>query len=252
MYRDVLPEVLPTNMNIRSRRILFSPIAATATLMLLSIIGCSGSDPNPEPTERVISASEAIEFSKSAMGDLDSFSFQLTHESGHTTLSGALELSRAGGLVATNGLDLEAEANIGRAFVRVEAVVIDEQTWMTNPLTGVWSEIPPEDSPFSFLDPVKLVADILGDTQDAEYAVESAPIGEYRISGNIPASALATLVGTVDPEAVPSIVLNINADAGVLKRVEISGKVQPEDDLNTVRIITLSEFNKQVSLEPPI
>ena len=218
------------------------------------IIGCGDSEPSPTatPDAPLVTASEAVELSKAAMTNLDSFSFQLTHESGHTTLSGALELTRAGGLVATNGLDLEAEANIGRAFVRVEAVVIGEQTWMTNPLTGVWSEIPPEDSPFAFLDPVKMVADILGATMDAEYSPETPSSNERRITGTIPALSLATLVGSVDPDAAPAVTLDFDSNSNLLKRVEIDGKVQPEDEPSTIRIITLSEFDSNVSLEPPI
>ena len=230
-----------------SRNIVF----ATAFLALV-FFACSNSEPTPVPATPRVTAPEAVELSRAAMAALDSFSFQLTHDSGHTTLSGALELSRAGGLVATNGLDLEAEANIGRAFVRVEAIVIDEQTWMTNPLTGVWSEIASEDSPFSFLDPVKLVADILGDTQQATYPVDATNNGDIQISGTIPAASLAALVGTVDPTAIPSVVLILDAESKLLNKIVISGVVQTEDEPGTIRVITLAEFDKQVSLEPPI
>jgi len=227
-------------------------LVALVAIALLVIVGCSNSEPTPIPATPQISASEAIDKSKAAMGKLESFSFQLAHESGHTTLSGALELTRAGGLVATNGLDLEAEANIGRAFVRVEAVVIGQQTWMTNPLTGVWSEIPPEDSPFAFLDPVKLVADILGDTQQAAYSENGSATNEIRITGTIPSVSLATLVGSVDPDALPTVTLTLDSESKLLKTVRISGIVQPEDSEDTIRVITLTEFDKQVSLEPPI
>ncbi len=123
---------------------------------------------------------------------------------------------------------------------------------MTNPITGVWSEIPPEDSPFAFLDPVKMVADILGETSNPEYAPESSPVGEYRITGTIPAQSLATLVGSVDPNAAPAVILNFDASSNLLNRVEIRGTVQQEDEPGTIRIITLSEFDSNVSLEPPI
>ena len=240
-------------MIIRTRRTFsLSALALITALLVVSVLGCSSEDPTPVPAEPTVTASEAVDLSRAAMTALDSFSFQLTHESGHTTLSGALELSRAGGLVATNGLDLEAEANIGRAFVRVEAIVIDEQTWMTNPLTGVWSEIAPEDSPFSFLDPVKLVADILGDTQQASYPNPAPSNGEIQISGTIPAQSLAALVGSVDPDAIPEVTLSLDSGTNRLNKIVISGHVQPEDEDGTIRVITLSEFNKQVSLEPPI
>jgi len=224
-----------------------------AAVSLLAVIAaCSSSEPTPVPVQPEITAAEAVELSKIAMSELESFRFNLMHESGHTTLSSALELTVAGGIVTSNGLDLKAEANIGRAFVRVEAIVIDEQTWMTNPLTGVWSEIPPEDSPFSFLDPVKLVADILGETQHPVYPDDSATNGDIKVSGQIPAPTLAALVGTVDPDAIPGVVLTFDPDDFLLKKIVISGIVQPEDEETYVRVITLSEFDKPVSLEPPI
>jgi len=37
-----------------------------------------------------------------------------------------------------------------------------------------------------------------------------------------------------------------------LKKIVISGVVQPEDEPDTIRVITLSKFDEQVSLEPPI
>ena len=228
-------------------------ILTTAFVILLAMVGaCGNEESTPEPAPTPVTAAEVVVLSQRAMSALDSFSFQLSHEVGHTTLSGALQLTRAGGLVATNGLDLEAEANIGRAFVRVEAVVIGEQTWMTNPLTGVWSEIAPEDSPFSFLDPVKLVADILGDTEQATYPTDSSSAGNVIVIGTIPAESLAALVGSVDPTAVPNVELTLDSNSKRLNKIVITGVVQPEDESNTIRVITLSEFDQQVSLEPPI
>jgi hypothetical protein len=223
---------------------------------LLTLLGVFAGCGNDEPTSTVvlpkITGQEAVERSKTAMANLDSFSFELTHDSGFTTLSSSLELTRASGIVSLGGLDLEAEAKFGSAFVRVEAVVIDEQTWMTNPLTGVWSEIPPKDSPFAFLDPVRLVADILGETEHPAYSLDGEPSSDIRIGGLIPATILAALVGTVDPEAVPSVELTLDPDSYLLKKIIISGNVQPEDEADTIRVITLSEFDKPVSLEPPI
>jgi len=221
-------------------------------LVVTVIFGCSKSEPTPVPATPQITGSEAVAKSKLAMGDLQSFSFELTHDSGFTTLPGSLELTRAGGIVAPGGLDLEAEANIGRAFVRVKAVVIHERTWMTNPLTGTWSEIPPEDSPFSFLDPVNLIADILGETQDPGYVLDGDHTSDILIIGSLPAPTLAALVGSVNPDAVLSVTLTLDPDSYFLKKIIISGDVQLEEDPSTIRVITLSEFDKPVSLEPPI
>ena len=245
---------------LRAQQISKALLVAVA-LAVFALAGCSrSSDTEPvtvQPTATTppvppVTAPEAVALAREAMTDLASFRFELTHNSGFTALSGGLELSRAGGVVAQDGLDLEAEAKIGRAFVRIEAIVIDEQTWMTNPLTGAWSEIPPEDSPFSFLDPVKLVADILGDTSDAVFPDDPVSSNELTVTGRIPATTLAALVGSVDLDAVPAVTLSLNAETYLLNKIVIFGVAQPDDDENTTRVITLSEFDKPVSLEQPI
>ena len=244
---------------LRARQVLNAlALVAAITVAVVAAAGCSKT---PEPpaesvsarsAEPTVTAPEAVAKSRNAMAELDNFRFELTHDSGFTSLSGGLELTRAEGLVTQNGLDIEAEAKIGRAFVRVEAIVIDDRTWMTNPLTGAWSEIPPEDSPFSFLDPVKLVADILGDTQGATYQEKPRADADLTITGRIPATTLAALVGVVDPDAVPAVTLTLSAGTYLLKKIVIVGVTQPDDDENTTRVISLSEFDNTVSLKPPI
>ena len=229
------------------------------TLAVVVVFGCSKTPEatptpvaTPVPVEPTTTAPEAVRMSRDAMADLNNFRFELTHDSGFTALSGGLELTRAGGVVTQSGLDLEAEADFGRAFVKVEAVVIDDRTWMTNFLTGAWSEIPPEDSPFSFLDPVKLVADILGETQDADFPASAPNDGVLTIVGRIPATTLAALVGTVDPNAIPEVTLTLDAATYLLQKIAIVGIAQLEDDENTTRVISLSEFDSPVMLKPPI
>lgn len=204
------------------------------------------------PTILPITGTEFVARSRMAMSELESFGFELTHDSGFTTLSGTLQLTTASGTVAPNGLDLEAEAKIGRAFVKAEAIVIGERTWMTNIFTGVWSEIPPEDSPFSFLDPVKMVADILGETQEPGFVLGGNVGDDVVIGGRITAPTLAPLVGIVDPTAVPSVEMMFDPESYILKKIIISGVVQPEDEPDTIRVITLSEFDKLILLRPPI
>jgi hypothetical protein len=235
-----------------SKHISLIALLTAGLLAAVVVSGCSKNEPTPVPTIIPITGTEFVDRSQKAMSELESFSFELTHDSGFTTLSGAIQLTTAGGTVTTNGLDLEAEAKIGRAFIRTEAIVIGERTWMTNIFTGVWSEIPPEDSPFSFLDPVKMVADILGETQDPGFNLNGDVGGNVVIIGRITARALAPLVGTVDPDAVPSVEMIFDPESYILKKIIISGVVQPEDEPDTIRVITLSEFDKLILLRPPI
>ena len=227
------------------------PVTAAALFFLIAL-SCSNQTAVEEPTVSRITPANAIDSSHKAMQELNNFEFELTHREGFTTLAGSLEMTKAGGIVTSNGFDLIAEARIGRAFVRIEAIVIDDKTWMTNPLTGTWSQIAPEDSPFSFLDPIKLVADILGETQNASYAESEQMNGELIVVGQIPATTLAALVGEVQREATPKISLTLDAESYLLKKIVITGITQPGDESNTIRVITLSNFNTKVLLQPPI
>ena len=194
------------------------PVTAAALFFLIAL-SCSNHTAVEEPTVSRITPANAVDSSHKAMQELNNFEFELTHREGFTTLAGSLEMTKAGGIVTSNGFDLIAEARIGRAFVRIEAIVIDDKTWMTNPLTGTWSQIAPEDSPFSFLDPIKLVADILGETQNARYAESEQMSGELVIVGQIPATTLAALVGEVQREATPKISLTLDAESYLLKKL---------------------------------
>ena len=227
------------------------PVTAAALFFLIAL-SCSNQTTVEEPTVSRITPANAVDSSHKAMQELNNFEFELTHREGFTTLAGSLEMTKAGGIVTSNGFDLIAEARIGRAFVRIEAIVIDDKTWMTNPLTGTWSQIAPEDSPFSFLDPIKLVADILGETQNASYAESEQMNGELIVVGQIPATTLAALVGEVQREATPKISLTLDAESYLLKKIVITGITQPGDESNTIRVITLSNFNTKVLLQPPI
>ena len=227
------------------------PVTAAALFFLIAL-SCSNQTAVEEPTVSRITPANAVDSSHKAMQELNNFEFELTHREGFTTLAGSLEMTKAGGIVTSNGFDLIAEARIGRAFVRIEAIVIDDKTWMTNPLTGTWSQIAPEDSPFSFLDPIKLVADILGETQNASYAESEQMNGELIVVGQIPATTLAALVGEVQREATPKISLTLDAESYLLKKIVITGITQPEDESNTVRVITLFNFNAKALLQPPI
>ena len=81
---------------------------AVLLAMALTVIAAVACSKNPEPVstsvpvQPTVTAPEAVALSRDAMANLDSFRFELTHDSGFTALSGGFELTRAGGVVAQN------------------------------------------------------------------------------------------------------------------------------------------------------
>lgn len=230
----------------------FSFGTSVIAVLVLVLAGCASS--NGSGDIELPSAEESLSNARAAIADVSQFEFELTHPEGTTSLDGGLDLRRAGGAVISPGrLKVNAEADLGRIFVKIDAVVIDGDTWMTNPLTSNWAEIAPEDSPFSFLDPVQLVTNVLAQTSDPAYPEDGGVQGGLiALNGKIPSEALQPLVGTVLPGEVLDVSMRLEADTFIIRSARLMGRLQPGDESNYVRLITLSGFDSELVIEPPI
>ncbi len=188
------------------------------------------------------------------MAEVPQFEFELTHPEGTTSLDGGLDLRRADGAVITpERLTVAAEADLGRIFVKISAVVIEGETWMTNPLTGNWASIAPEDSPFSFLDPVRLVTNVLAQTEQPTYPDSGGfSNGNIVLNGLVPSEALQPLVGTVTPGQKLDVTLSLDPDTFLLTSARLTGALQPGDGADYVRLIRFSGFEADLAIDPPI
>ena len=227
-----------------------------AALLLLPVAlaaACSAPpEPSPVPTP-AITAADVVERTRQATAQLNSFRFSLYHESGHTALPGGIALKSAeGAAVAPDSLSFTAKTTIGRAFVKIEAVLTGGETYMTNPITGKWNRIPPADSPFGAFDPPGLVATILGRVEHPSFAETPAPDAGYTISATVSAAAFASLVGHVNPEFTVDVTLTIDPASFHLERVDATGRVADDEPEDVRRIIELSDFDAAIVIEPPL
>ncbi len=237
---------------LNEKRFGFQQVGIVSVLMtMLLIVGCSSDESGDLD---VPSAEDSLANSRVAMAEVPQFEFELTHPEGKTSLDGGLELRRAdGAVISPSRLKVNAEADFEQFFVRVNAVVIDGETWMTNPLTGNWAVIAPEDSPFSFLDPVRLVTNVLAQTTDPVYPDAGATSnGQIVLNGKVPSEALQPLVGTVLPGELLDVTLRLDPETFLLSSARLNGRLQPEDQSDFVRLIELSGFDSELVIEPPI
>ncbi len=188
-----------------------------------------------------------------AMSAASSFSFVMSHPSGTTSLPGGLFLTRAdGAVVSPDRLVVNAEANYGRVFVNVSGIVIGEKAYMTNFLTGAWSRVAPEDSPFAFLDPVSLVSDLITKVEAPRFGGDAGVAGATVITGTMPAKPFEALVGTVDETRTVAVRLTFDAETLLLKQVLIEGALQVEDGPRASRLVEFSMYGENIAIEPPV
>jgi hypothetical protein len=189
------------------------------------------------------------------MAAVNQFEFELTHPEGSTSLGGGMQLSRAeGAVVSPDRLSVKADVELRPIFLTLEARVIGDQTWITNPLAAnAWAQAPAGESPLNFLDPAQLVSDVLGQLDGVRYpATGPTSTGPVILEGTVEAEALASLVGSVEAGSVLNVRLTLERETSRLTEALITGRLQTQDTPDTARLIRLSGFDSTIIIEPPI
>ena len=158
------------------RRHVFAAVGFSLSLLTLvfATVACSSApdptatpeptaviQPSPTPTPVPLTPDEVVENSIDSLVEAGSIWFVLEHENGFTEALGGLELTRVEGAITETGMSIKAEANLGRIYIEVDAILIGTSTWLTNPLTGEWELLPDEENPIGFLQPIAAVRGVL-------------------------------------------------------------------------------------------
>lgn len=208
--------------------------------------------PAPSPTPTPVSPEALLRESGHVMANLGSFRFLLEHPSGGTPLDllpGLAIAEAEGGVISPDRLEAHFGGVLGTIFIKSSLITVGADSYMTNPITGLWESVPPEISPLGFFNPKKGIASMMTQVDGARLVPDGQ--GLYRVAGKIPAEALAPLLGQTLEGAVVSVELAIDVDEFYLKKAEIDGRVTPREPDGTIRVITLSHFNEPFKIEAP-
>ena len=223
-----------------------------ATFALPLIAGCGlVSRVEPTPTPVPLSVDEILQHSGEATGALDTFHFTLEHnKGGGTPISETVVVTEVeGDVVNPDSISITFAGTFGRFAVKSSIVTIGDDSYMTNPVTGVWEQMSTGVSPLGFFDPQEGIGSMM--TQARDTALVSRTPEEYRIDGILASEALRPLLGTVLGGSDVDVELTINASTLLLEKAVLKGRVTATEPDGVVRIITLSGFDEPVSIEPP-
>ncbi len=208
--------------------------------------------PSPTPTPAPLTPDEVLTKAVESLVEAGSIWFLLEHENGFTEALGGLELTRVEGAITETGISITAEANLGRIYIEVNAVLIGTSTWLTNPLTGEWELLPDEENPIGFLQPIAAVRGVLEGLTSAEY-IEPPESGiDYQMKSPIKAESLKSLLGETIPDGIGMAEVMIDHETFELKSARITGTLQARDSDSTVRILEISRYGEAFVIEQPI
>tara|TARA_B100000029_G_scaffold508666_2_gene596091 strand:- start:220 stop:918 length:699 start_codon:yes stop_codon:yes gene_type:complete len=215
-------------------------------LFILLFLGCQNNqqiDANPQTL---------LNDATSRINDWKSFKFRLEHEKGTTTISNGMELRIIEGeVVLPRRVKLTGKATVGGQFIALDIVLIDELSFMTNPLTGKWNQIDPEDSPFGNFDVREVIANILKMMKNPEI-ISSKKGANFIVKGEVIATVFEPLVGLADSNMNAEVHLELDYVNKDVKTAKIIGRINPLDPQEVIRIIKIWEVDGNIEVNPPI
>ena len=216
---------------------------------MLALAACGGGGPDVDTSNVDVDA--LLIAAADRMDEVNSFSFELEHENGTATIVRGLEMERAEGDVAgADRMRLLVAAKVGPLNAEIEMIVLPDESWITNPLTGRWER---EDIDVaSFFDPGEGVTALMRAIEGGEVTGAETINGfdAYRVEADAPSESL-TLFG--DARAGKTIRLKawIGVDDPVLHRLEAVGGIVAGEPDDLVRRLTFIDFGETFEIEAP-
>ncbi len=232
-------------MNVRS-----APVLGSLLLIanVVSIAACTSEAAPP------VDAAAVLERAATRIEATKSYHYLLEFEGGAAPIALGLGMRRAEGVFAgIDNFDAAVLASAGPIDARVGIRAVNGETWITNPLTGLWQKQPLTVA--QLFDISSGVTALMRGATDLQVAgtetIEGVTV--RRIDG-----ALASERFLLMPGVLPGQQLRASAWVGVeddlVRRLEVRGRGAPfaaTSDAEGVVRVTLSRFDEPVNLAPP-
>ena len=165
-------------------------------------------------------------------------------------MPGGFDISKAqGDIQKPNKLRINAEIISNNFLIKLSYLSMDNNYWITNPISFEWVETSQDDNPFKNINPVNILSDIFSEIENP--AIISSQNYDYEISAEINSENLKSLVGDIIvTNKNVRLSLNINQD-GIVDSIKIYGIVQPNDSIDTQREIKFERWNENLKWETP-
>ena len=231
-------------------------LSVVALLPLIALLAaCSGEpDATPAPSPTPVDPKAELRRTVERLLELESVSFVLDQTVGSTVLTPGIEMNRAYGSVVVPGkFGVTVEAQAAGLYVELGMASIDGVSYMTNPITGQWAEVPSDAIPINLLTIGGTLAEIVEAVQTPELLGESTLNGRdvYHIRGSILSEDLLELVPGAGVGHPVALEMWVEQQSGSLRQATITGKVTDDDVPDATRVLTLDGVNQPVNIEPP-
>ncbi len=221
------------------------------------LAACTGSEesaapagPKLDPEPRGLQT-----ISAAAMGEVQSVRFSLSRTGAPVFIDAAEAISLEsleGVFSSPASAEAELKVLVNQSLgTKIGAVAIDEEIWLSNPVTGKFETLPPgfDIDPSSFFDPKGAWQPLLEKLTDVSFIAEEDRDGEaYHITGTAPEEQIRSITaGLVRGEDVV-VDLWLDPSSGLVKAIEFETSLAGEP---TQWELTLSDYGESFEIRDP-
>jgi hypothetical protein len=226
---------------LRTRR-----VAWVAMLAILCFSGCGGSS---TPSTATLLKNAHDKFNAT-----ESFHFVMTVQHPGAVALGSYAILDATGDVALPGrMKATATVNAGFATLQIQLIIIGNQEWYTDPLSGQFVPTNQFSSYMRIFDPQTGIGSLLTNLGNPSRPSDGSANGTacWKVSGNISMAQLTPIFGSQVVGNANDTTFCMRKTDSQLLSVVLQGHILTGDGSQTVRTIYLSNFNKPVSIQAP-
>ncbi|MDE2786165.1 MAG: LppX_LprAFG lipoprotein [Chloroflexota bacterium] len=179
---------------------------------------------------------------------LPDFSAKITEISGAWDADAGAELSIDAYLVSGPDADYESGS-----YVQVSVIITPAGYFATEPISGLWLKQPIQTAPIAVDRLQHIIADFVDNVGNPVLVGQESleGVATYRISGDLPASAMDWLPLTASASQSLRVEIWTDADQKLLRRLDAIGPVGEFDAPDTQRSILLTNIGEPVTVVPP-
>jgi len=227
----------------------FLCLLTAMTLTLCAVLtGCSSG------SGEALTPADVLTKSYDSMQNASSFHFSMVHDTAGTPISAKILMTNLeGDIVSPDKLQATITGTYSDVAIEVSLVTVSGQTYMTNPISGVWEPAPNSFKVLSVFDPGSGVAAIIkGLTNVTDLGDEK--VGKtkcYHLSGTVLSEALAPLTGTTATGVEIGTEVWISKKTFLVSQIKLTGKITDTEEAGITRTLTFSDYNKDVDIKLP-
>jgi len=223
------------------------PMPTRTLLILIALLAaCGGSGTSDEPVPPV---EQVLADSHAAMSTLTSAGFEMSVSGAPIEITGLEFVQAEGTYLAPDRGEAVLMLRINDITIGVGTVSVADRTWVTDPLTGEWSEL---ERGVGF-NPALLFGDdgwtALLSGALADPVIHGLEGGRYVVTGVAPAERVERLTAGVVMGQAVEIEFGIDRETGLVENAEFT-TIAPGGE--TTWRIRLGPFDEPADIEPPL